>query len=147
MVPKPEGCQSLHEAGVCIKRNFQTERQEVGKFLRWEGVALAGFAGATRVRAAAGRDWGALGAWLPVEFAPELSACTGLPGRGSEAQTKLGTRSSRRGGPQEMGGPSPGALTPHLGAAPLPQQAHPSPNPRAAKPSISHPGTDIHKSH
>ena len=81
------------------------------------------------------------GARLPMEFTPELSACTGLPGGGSEAQTEL-PASSRR-GPGGDGRAAPrGALTPPpRSAAPLPwQPPAPPPSTWAAKASISHPG-------
>ena len=91
-----EGCPSLHEAGVCIRRNFQTEREEAGGFCcgrGWDGLDLQGPRGSGQWE---GME-APLGARLAEEFAAELSACTGLPSRGSEAQTKLRTSSRRRG--------------------------------------------------
>lgn len=91
------------------------------------------------------RLWGAR---LPMEFTPELSACTGLPGRGSEAQMELPAGSRRGSGGDGRAAPR-GALTPHRevqrpspGSPPPPHQAHGLP-----RPPLVTLAADIHKSH
>lgn len=68
-----------------------------------------------------------LGTRLVGEFAPELSACTGLPRRASEAPKSLPAGNRRRSRPLVAQEVPPGALTPHLGALPLPCRQTPPP--------------------
>lgn len=128
---KPARSRGLHQ------KEFSDRKRGSRRVLLWKAVGRAGFAGATWVRPV-GRDGGASGGQagrgiccrtLRVHRPPTQ----GFRGANKAANQRQETGTSTRG----PGSPPPTA----------PQQAHPSPNTRAAGPSISHPGADIHKSH
>lgn len=133
--------QRLESGGIFRRKERKPERSAVDAGgLGWVCRGHVGQGGGQGRR----RLWGAR---LPMEFTPELSACTGLPGGGSEAQMELPAGSRR--GPGGDGRAAPrGAPTPHREVqlpspgTPPPPQAH-----RLPRPPLVTLAADIHKSH